>query len=104
MSWGLKMALTQETFLDGTLNADESAAKEEAKRHMQDSQLAYSNAEVVVKLQGWDDAHSKVVAQAALSALKQLILSDKNLPGTIFAISDSYRNVFLHVKDIVGSV
>lgn len=82
MSWGLKMALTHETFLVGALNADESAAKEEAKRHMQDSQLAYSNAEVVVKLQGWDDAHSKVVAQAALSALKQLILSDKSLPGT----------------------
>lgn len=50
---------------------------------MQDSKLAYSNAEVVVKLQGWDDAHSKAVAQAALSALKQLILSDKNLPGII---------------------
>ncbi|KAA0053020.1 putative inactive shikimate kinase like 2 [Cucumis melo var. makuwa] len=67
-------------WLSQTEATDESAAKEEAKRHMQDSQLAYSNAEVVVKLQGWDDAHSKVVAQAALSALKQLILSDKNLP------------------------
>ena len=50
---------------------------------MQDSKVAYSNAEVVVKLQGWDDAHSKAVAQAALSALKQLILSDKNLPGIL---------------------
>lgn len=58
---------------------------------MQDSRLAYSNAEVVVKLQGWDNAHSKAVAQAALSALKQLILSDKNLPGILcdIAISNS---------------
>ncbi|XP_038892435.1 probable inactive shikimate kinase like 2, chloroplastic [Benincasa hispida] len=67
-------------WLSQTEATDESAAKEEARRHMQDSKLAYSNAEVVVKLQGWDDAHSKAVAQAALSALKQLILSDKNLP------------------------
>ncbi|XP_022965359.1 probable inactive shikimate kinase like 2, chloroplastic [Cucurbita maxima] len=67
-------------WLSQTEATDESAAKEEARRHMQDSKVAYSNAEVVVKLQGWDDAHSKAVAQAALSALKQLILSDKNLP------------------------
>ncbi|XP_022145269.1 probable inactive shikimate kinase like 2, chloroplastic isoform X2 [Momordica charantia] len=67
-------------WLSQTEAKDESAAKEEARRHMQDSKVAYSNAEVVVKLQGWDDAHSKAVAQAALSALKQLTLSDKNLP------------------------
>ncbi|KAG7015768.1 putative inactive shikimate kinase like 2, chloroplastic [Cucurbita argyrosperma subsp. argyrosperma] len=67
-------------WLSQTEATDESAAKEEARRHMQDSKVAYSNAEVVVKLQGWDDAHSKAVAQAALSALKQLVLSDKNLP------------------------
>lgn len=37
---------------------------------------------MVVKLQGWDPAYAKSVAQACLSALKQLILSDKKLPGT----------------------
>lgn len=50
---------------------------------MQDDLRGYSNAEVVVKLAGWDPTYSKKVAQAALSALKQLILSDKNLTGTL---------------------
>lgn len=50
---------------------------------MQDDLQGYSNAEVVVKLAGWDPTYSKPVAQAALSALKQLILSDKNLTGTL---------------------
>ncbi|KAK2970663.1 hypothetical protein RJ640_017787 [Escallonia rubra] len=59
---------------------DEVSAKEEAKRHIRDGQ-AYSNAEVVVKLGGWDAAYSKSVAQASLSAIKRLILSDKKLPG-----------------------
>lgn len=93
------------TFLVGGLNAtDESAAKEEAKRHMQDNKLAYSNAEVVVKLQGWDNAHSKAVAQAALSALKQLILSDKKLPGILYDIASSNSFLthtiiaFMHVR------
>lgn len=36
---------------------------------------------MVVKLSGWDKEHTKVVAQACLSALKQLILSDKELIG-----------------------
>lgn len=44
--------------------------------------MAYSKADVVVKLQGWDADHAKSVAQASLSTLKQLILSDKKLPGT----------------------
>ncbi|KAA8525843.1 hypothetical protein F0562_007698 [Nyssa sinensis] len=60
---------------------DENSAKEEAKRHIQDGSQAYSNADVVVKLGGWDPDYSKSVAQASLSALKQLILSDKKLPG-----------------------
>ena len=44
---------------------------------------------MVVKLQGWDPAYAKSVAQACLSALKQLILSDKKLPGT-------YADLFVH--------
>jgi hypothetical protein len=63
-------------------NADEDSAKEEARRHIQDSRLAYSKADVVVKLQGWDSDQTKSVAQASLRALKQLVLSDKKLPGT----------------------
>ncbi|CAM8880678.1 unnamed protein product [Rhodiola kirilowii] len=60
-------------------NADEASANEEAKRDFQDSGVGYSNADVVVKLQGWNTDQAKPVAQAALSALKQLILSDKKL-------------------------
>ncbi|CAM8877817.1 unnamed protein product [Rhodiola kirilowii] len=59
--------------------ADEASANEEAKRDFQDSGVGYSNADVVVKLQGWNTDQAKPVAQAALSALKQLILSDKKL-------------------------
>ncbi|KAJ8568194.1 hypothetical protein K7X08_020916 [Anisodus acutangulus] len=54
---------------------DEESAKEEAKRNMQDSGRGYSNAEVVVKLGGWDPNYSKAVAQAVLSAFKRLILA-----------------------------
>lgn len=61
--------------------ADGDLAKEEARRQVQDGSLAYTNADVVVKIQGWDADHAKSVAQASLSALKQLILSDKKLPG-----------------------
>ncbi|VFQ90905.1 unnamed protein product [Cuscuta campestris] len=60
---------------------DKDTAKEEAKRLMESDLQGYSNAEVVVKLEGWDPACSWRVSQAALSALKQLILSDKNLTG-----------------------
>ncbi|KAG5524258.1 hypothetical protein RHGRI_031060 [Rhododendron griersonianum] len=62
-------------------NADEDSAKEEARRNVQDGSQAYTNADVVVKLGGWDPNYAKSVAQASLSALKQLILSDKKLPG-----------------------
>ncbi|CAH8300044.1 unnamed protein product [Eruca vesicaria subsp. sativa] len=60
---------------------DEESAKEEALRNKQEREIGYSNADVVVKLQGWDPTHAKSVAQASLSALKQLIISDKGLPG-----------------------
>lgn len=61
--------------------ADEASARDEARRHFEDSVQGFSNAEVVVKLGGWDANYSKTVAQASLSALKRLILSDKKLPG-----------------------
>jgi len=61
--------------------SDEASAKEEARRHIEEGNVAYSNADVVVKLSGWDADHTTVVAQACLSALKQLILSDKQLTG-----------------------
>ncbi|KAG9131602.1 hypothetical protein Leryth_015149 [Lithospermum erythrorhizon] len=60
---------------------DEGSAKEEVIKHIKDGVRGYSNSEVVVKLGGWDATYSKSVAQASLSALKQLILSDKQLPG-----------------------
>lgn len=60
---------------------DEASAKDEAQMNVQDGTLAYSNAEVVVKLGGWDDGGAQAAAQACLSALKQLILSDKQLTG-----------------------
>ncbi|CAH9130532.1 unnamed protein product [Cuscuta epithymum] len=60
---------------------DEDMAKEEARKQMEGYLQGYSNAEVVVKLGGWDPTYSKTVAQAVLSALKQLIVSDKNLSG-----------------------
>lgn len=65
-----------------TWNADEDSAKEETHKSVKDGTISYTNADVVVKLQGWDPAYAKSVAQACLSALKQLILSDKKLPGT----------------------
>ncbi|XP_006471517.2 probable inactive shikimate kinase like 2, chloroplastic isoform X2 [Citrus sinensis] len=70
-----------ETFAKQTIDSYENSAKEEARRHVKDGKLGYSNADVVVKLQGWDADHAKSVAQASLSALKQLIQSDKKLPG-----------------------
>ncbi|KAH9621084.1 hypothetical protein KSS87_008688 [Heliosperma pusillum] len=60
---------------------DEDSAKDEARKQVYDGSQAYSKADVVVKLHGWDPTHAKIVAQASLSALKQLILSDKKLPG-----------------------
>ncbi|KAJ8451410.1 hypothetical protein Cgig2_017801 [Carnegiea gigantea] len=74
--------------------ADEDSAKEEAKKQVNDGSLAYSKADVVVKFGAWDANHAKDVAQASLSALKQLILSDKKLPGSVSArLSFSYGYV-----------
>lgn len=75
------------------LYADEDSAKEEARSHIKDGRLAYSNADVVVKLQGWDADHVKTVAQACLSALKQLVLSDKELPGIIRIILQAFASL-----------
>ena len=54
--------------------------------NMQDRNLGYTNADVVVKLGGWDAEHTRAVAQACLSALKQLLLSDKQLTGITLSI------------------
>lgn len=74
-----------------TFYPDEDSAKEEARRNIEDRRLAYSNADVVVKVQGWDAGNAQSVAQACLSALKQLILSDKKLPG----IQSLYYRIFV---------
>ncbi|PKU77237.1 putative inactive shikimate kinase like 2, chloroplastic [Dendrobium catenatum] len=61
--------------------ADEASARKEAIRNMQDGGVGYTNADVVVKLAGWDKNHAQEVALGCLRALKQLILSDKQLTG-----------------------
>lgn len=60
---------------------DEESAKEEAKKNFENDLQGYTNAEVVVKLQGWDATCTKTVAQHSLSALKRLVLSDKSITG-----------------------
>ncbi|KAI3900232.1 hypothetical protein MKW92_004134 [Papaver armeniacum] len=61
--------------------ADEDSAKKEVQRDIKDGSTAYANAEVVVKIAEWEPNHAQAVAQACLSALKKLILSDKKLSG-----------------------
>lgn len=61
---------------------DELSAKEEARQSIIDGREGYTKADLVVKLSGWDPEYAQTVAQSCLSALKQLILSDKKLPGT----------------------
>ncbi|KAI3918485.1 hypothetical protein MKX01_041805 [Papaver californicum] len=61
--------------------ADEDSAKKEVQREIKDGSTAYSNVEVVVKIAEWDPNHAQAVAQACLSSLKRLILSDKKLSG-----------------------
>ncbi|KAI3441847.1 uncharacterized protein J3R85_001895 [Psidium guajava] len=68
-------------WLSTTEATDEDSATKEARRHIEDGSLGYTNADVVVKLQGWDASYSKTVAQASLSALKRVVLSDRKLPG-----------------------
>ncbi|KAJ4784898.1 Shikimate kinase [Rhynchospora pubera] len=60
---------------------DEASAKEEARKHVQEGNVTYTNADVVVKIGGWDKDYTRDVAQGCLSALKQLTLSDKKLTG-----------------------
>ncbi|KAL3656110.1 putative inactive shikimate kinase like 2, chloroplastic [Castilleja foliolosa] len=60
---------------------DEGSMKEEVNKEIEDCVQVYSNAEVIVKLAGWDPTYSKTVAQASLRALKRLVLSDKDLTG-----------------------
>ncbi|WOK98675.1 putative inactive shikimate kinase like 2, chloroplastic [Canna indica] len=74
--------------------AGEAAAKEEARRHIQDGSMAYTNAEIVLKLGGWDPNQAQVVAQACLSALKQLTLSDKQLTGMFISILSFVSKMF----------
>ncbi|KAF8380741.1 hypothetical protein HHK36_028231 [Tetracentron sinense] len=64
-----------------TVTVNEDTTKDEAQRHIQEGSQAYSNADVVVKLGGWNANLAQTVAQASLSALKRVILSDKKLPG-----------------------
>lgn len=81
------------------IHADEASAKEEARRNVQDGSQGYSNADVVVKLGGWDPNHAQTVAQACLSALKQLIISDKKLPGIIFCwITSLHCMLYIFLK------
>lgn len=68
-------------WLSKTEALDEDSARLETHKNVKDGIISYTNADVVVKLQGWDPAYAKSVAQACLSALKQLIQSDKKLPG-----------------------
>ncbi|KAI5438110.1 probable inactive shikimate kinase like 2, chloroplastic [Lathyrus oleraceus] len=68
-------------WLSQTEASDEDSAKEETHRNVKDGITAYTKSDVVVKLQGWDPTYAKSVAEGCLRALKQLILSDKKLPG-----------------------
>ncbi|KAE8657232.1 putative inactive shikimate kinase like 2 [Hibiscus syriacus] len=83
-------------WLSHTEALDKDSAKEEARRHIEDGSVGYSNADVVVKLQGWDTDHAKSVDQASLSALKRLILSDKKLPVIYLCKKSLYIRLGCH--------
>jgi hypothetical protein len=68
--------------------ADEASAEEEAVRAKQEGIRAYANAEVVVALSGWEDGAELPVAEGCLKALKRLLESEKDLPGTTFENCD----------------
>ncbi|KAK4368794.1 hypothetical protein RND71_012586 [Anisodus tanguticus] len=95
--------------IQASKSSNEESAKVEAKRNMQDSGRGYSNTEVVVNLRGWDPNYSKAVAQAVLSALKRLILADKDLPdiGIIQASKSSsklsHRLIYFNIKQMAWS-
>ncbi|CAN6486611.1 unnamed protein product [Victoria cruziana] len=59
----------------------ENSAEEVARNVQNSDKHGYSNADVIVRLEQWDKTLSQIAAQACLSALKRLILSDKQLPG-----------------------
>ncbi|KAF9625073.1 hypothetical protein IFM89_017876, partial [Coptis chinensis] len=83
-------------WLSPSETTDDIRAKEEARRQIENGSGAYSNADVVVKMRGWDHHHAQTVAQACLSALKKLILSDKTLPGitlSSLAVSHCFLNI-----------
>ncbi|XP_031501943.1 probable inactive shikimate kinase like 2, chloroplastic [Nymphaea colorata] len=61
--------------------ASEKSAEEVARNVQSSDKHGYSNADVIVRLEQWDSNLSQIAAQACLSALKRLILSDKQLPG-----------------------
>ncbi|KAI7729031.1 hypothetical protein M8C21_021854 [Ambrosia artemisiifolia] len=95
-SWSNAVAETESAILE---SLNEAAAKEEARMNVASGGQGFTNADVVVKLGGsWDNDYSKAVAQAALSALKQLILSDKKLPGV--------RRVYIYDWDaeVIGPI
>ncbi|BFI29986.1 hypothetical protein MPTK2_3g07860 [Marchantia polymorpha subsp. ruderalis] len=60
---------------------DEDSAKEEAVKAKQEGNSAYSKADAVVALSGWDDDAVRPVAEGALKALKYLLDGEKDLPG-----------------------
>ncbi|XP_050219748.1 probable inactive shikimate kinase like 2, chloroplastic [Mercurialis annua] len=66
----------QHLYAGFTIWLSQTDAKEDGKRRIQEG---YSNADVAVKIEGWSADNVKSAAQASLSALKQLILSDKKL-------------------------
>ncbi|XP_068650988.1 probable inactive shikimate kinase like 2, chloroplastic [Aristolochia californica] len=60
---------------------DEASAKVEAQRSILDGNKGYAKADVIVKLSRWDPEYIQTIAKSCLSGLKQLIISDKKLPG-----------------------
>lgn len=61
---------------------DEESAREEVVRAKEGGSLAYSKADVVVALSGWDSTAVRPTAEGSLRALKYLLVAEKDLPGT----------------------
>ncbi|MCO5614832.1 hypothetical protein L7F22_069116, partial [Adiantum nelumboides] len=57
----------------------EDSAEEEAKKTRQEGSNAYSSAEAVVALSGWEEGAAQPAAEGCLRALKYLLESDKEL-------------------------
>lgn len=58
---------------------DEASAQEEVVKAREEGTKAYSNAEVVVALSGWENS-VRPAAEGCLKALKYLLESEKDLP------------------------